>query len=182
MTRSPWISTSPWRGSASAPEGDTHGAPAPETTLARQGDGPLAFKSSDLPLAAGGDSTFVVDDIGAGLLLLNPSVDAVGRRALPRLTSGTRTLITEVRGGDVAGRFYCPGFRPNANPTAPRDSAPLLRWTPATDAIDTLTWVRIPVQLANGARTVGFGAGAVYVTKPVENGRYEVRKGRWSGR
>lgn|GEM_PF-3738368 len=174
----------------------------------------------------------------------------------------------------MAGRLYCTGFRSNANPTAPRDSAPLLRWTPATDAIDTLTWVRIPVQgmrrseanpdsminvrpdpfewrdvwsvapngrvvvvrgddyhvewydgydgapprvdqqgrvwiersrtsgtdlvtydlfdntgsavltvqLAIGARAVGFGAGAVYVTKPVENGRYEVTKGRWSGR
>ena len=297
---------------------------------AQRGDGPLAFKSSDLLVAAGGDSTVIVDDIGAGLLVLNPSVEVVGRRAFPRLTSGARTLITEVRGGDAAGRLYFTGFRPNANPTAARDSAPLLRWTPATDAIDTLTWIRIPVpgmrrseanpdsminvrpdpfewrdtwtvaptgrvfvvrgddfhgewydgatrvatgaaqnvprvavsaddiqrlrdqkftintpqgprtisaatgaqisavkpfvaegapprvdqqgrvwversrasgsglvtydlfdntgsavltvQLANGARTVGFGAGAVYVTKPVGNGRYEVTKGRWSGR
>lgn len=48
------------------------------------------------------------------------------------------------------------------------------------DLFDNTGNAVLTVPLANGARTVGFGAGAVYVTKPVENGRYEVTKGRGS--
>jgi hypothetical protein len=113
---------------------------------ARPGEGAREFQSSDFLLAAGGDSTLVVDDIGGSLLALDAAAQPVGKRTYRRPTSGTRTLLAEVRARDAAGRLYFTGFRPNATPTAPRDSAPLLRWTPTSDALDTLTWIRIPVQ------------------------------------
>lgn len=112
---------------------------------ARSGEGPLEFQSSDWLVAAGGDSTLIVDDVGANLLVLDASLRAVGKRPLRRVTSGTRTLLAEVRGSDALGRLYFTGIRPNITPGAPRDSVPLLRWAPTTDLIDTLTWIRVPV-------------------------------------
>ena len=111
---------------------------------ARQGEGPLEYGSSDLLLVAG-DSTLVVDDIGSSLLVLDPEARPVAKRGYRRPQRGERALVSEVRGSDRAGRLYFTGFRTGANPTSPRDSAPLLRWTKTTDAIDTVTWIRVPV-------------------------------------
>ena len=112
---------------------------------ATSGEGPLEYRSSDWLLGGASDSTIVVDDIGGSLLVLDASARAIGKRLIRRVASGTRTLVTEVRGGDAAGRLYFTGIRPNATPGAPRDSVPLLRWTPTTDVVDTLTWLRVPV-------------------------------------
>lgn len=112
---------------------------------AKKGDGTLDYQSSDMLLAVAGDSTWIVDDVGASLLLLDPSMRAISKRPHRREVSGTRTLMTEVRGIDAAGHLYFTGLRPNLVPRAPRDSVPLLRWAPTADVIDTLTWIRIPV-------------------------------------
>jgi hypothetical protein len=112
---------------------------------ARPGEGPLEYQSSDWLVAAATDSTLVVDDMGASLLVLDASARAVGKRPIRRVTSGTRTLMAEVRGSDAAGRLYFTGQRPNATPGASRDSVPLLRWAPTTDVVDTVTWIRVPV-------------------------------------
>jgi hypothetical protein len=45
------------------------------------------------------------------------------------------------------------------------------------DLFDAAGKAVLTVQLANSARTVGFGNGTLYVTKPAENGRYEIAKG-----
>ncbi len=110
-----------------------------------RGEGPTEFRSADFLLAAPGNATQLVDFESAALLEIDSSGTPVRKFPVRKLTSGTRTLSPEIRARDDAGRYYFSGLRPNATPGAPRDSAPLLRWTPSTDAIDTLTWIRIPV-------------------------------------
>ncbi len=110
-----------------------------------RGEGPTEFRSADFLLAAPGNATQVVDFEGVALLEIDPSGAAVRKFPVRKLTSGTRTLSPEIGARDNAGRYYFTGIRPNATPGAARDSAPLLRWTPTADAIDTLTWIRIPV-------------------------------------
>lgn len=105
----------------------------------------MEFRSADLLLAAPGNATQLVDFESVALLEIDSSGTPVRKFPVRKLTSGTRTLSPEIGARDDAGRYYFPGLRPNATPGAPRDSAPLLRWTPSTDAIDTLTWIRIPV-------------------------------------
>jgi hypothetical protein len=110
-----------------------------------RGEGPTEYRSADFLLAAPGNTTQVVDFESVALLEIDPSGAPVRKIPVRKLTSGTRTLSPEIGGRDDAGRYYFTGIRPNATPGAPRDSSPLLRWTPSTDAIDTLTWIRIPV-------------------------------------
>lgn len=113
--------------------------------VASRGEGPTQFRSADFLLAAPGNATQVVDFEGVALLEIDPSGAPVAKTPVRKLTSGTRTLSPEIGARDNAGRYYFTGLRPNATPGAARDSSPLLRWTPSSDVIDTLTWIRIPV-------------------------------------
>lgn len=111
-------------------------------TLGRTGAGPQEYAQPDAVYALNGDTTLLVDLGNARLTVVAP--DGTFLRTIPmsqRTTSGA-LVVTLPRGVDQAGRLY---FRAEVQPRGMSpDSTALLRFDPATRALDTLTQLKVP--------------------------------------
>ena len=117
------------------------------TTIGRKGAGPNEYLVPDRPLPGIGDTLFVAD-LGQNRFL---RVTSDGRVAGSFAFPAAAGIGGQFRGADRQGRFYYLGSRYAESGAGPRrarspndafagasDSAPLLRWDPAKNRIDTL--------------------------------------------
>lgn len=116
------------------------------TKIGREGQGPgeYAFPINVLPLP--GDTTLIVDPAQRRFVKVAPDGKAVGLVSFPEGAGG----MGNMRGTDAQGRVYL-----QASPFGARlpgegrltrelpDSAPILRWHPASGRIDTLAKVKL---------------------------------------
>lgn len=118
------------------------------TTVGRNGQGPGEYQFPGELLALAGDTTLLVDRVGRRLLVIG-SDGKVGRTIpFPDQLSG----FPEARGADRMGRLYFQGSPFRGGPGAGGaeiggempDSAPILRWDRARNAIDTVGRVKLP--------------------------------------
>ena len=106
--------------------------------LSRQGGGPNEYRMPRAFFAFAGDSTLLWDLGRRQFLVLDPGGNVVRAFAL------AGALVSFVpRGADERGRVYLESRRLAPTP-GQRDSAAVVRWTPATGGVDTLLWVAAP--------------------------------------
>jgi hypothetical protein len=143
------------------------------TTIGRKGAGPNEYMVPDRPLPGIGDTLFVAD-MGQNRFL---RVTADGRVAGSFAFPAAAGMGGQFRGADRQGCFYYLGSRYAESGGGPRrtrsandafagaaDSAPLLRWDPAKNRIDTLARLRMP-PLAKPA-TGGSSGHQVMMSRP----------------
>ena len=127
--------------------------------IGRAGSGPAEYKSPQLLLPLGGDSTLVVDPGNVRLLQIGP--DAKPARtvsdAWPLADGRPGTRLP--RGIDARGRGYQPGRAANGRPetgVVQADSSALVRFARGSTVEDTLGYIhlsprKIDIAQANGA-------------------------------
>lgn len=111
-------------------------------TVGRAGPGPGEYKSPDLlyPLPAGG--TLLVD-LGNARLSSLTTAGAVQRSwSIARGEPGRGGIMIVPQGVDQHGAVYTQAGAQLGGGSS--DSASVIRWTPATDAIDTVARVKLP--------------------------------------
>ncbi len=114
------------------------------TKIGREGQGPGEYAFPVNVLALPGDTTLIVDPAQRRFVKVAPDGKAVGLVSFPEGAGG----MGNMRGTDAQGRVYL-----QANPFGSRalgemrempDSAPILRWNPANNRIDTIVKVKLP--------------------------------------
>ncbi len=133
--------------------------------LGRQGRGPGEYEMPAGLFALPGDSTLMMDRLNRRLTVLLPD-GRLSTSTIPlRLPSG---LPMFPRGVDRQGRIYfdVAGIQmPGLEEAASTGRAPLLRWDPATDALDTLGYVwfpPMPGSIGPGEMRVSIGGTGPY--------------------
>lgn len=132
--------------------------------IGRIGQGPGEYQMPGDLFALPGDSTLLLDFANRRLTVIDPAGRLV--RSMPlRHSSGA---IVRPGGTDARGRIYFDQMGmvqveegPGGRATDIQDTAPLLRWDPATDAIDTLAALARPAPGAMRAAVGRGGFGAV---------------------
>ena len=113
------------------------------TRVSRVGSGPAEYRRVMQLIAHRGDTTYAYDVMNARFLVIDPRGAAATTVPLRDASGGLPVGPMAVRGYDQRGRLYYQGmnFRMGKDGPAFGDTAPLLRLTGATKAIDTLAWV-----------------------------------------
>lgn len=132
------------------------------TEIGRPGDGPGEYGMPGPLFAAAADSTYMLDMGNRRLLVITPSGRITSNTIPLRHPSGIPIFP---RGADVQGRVYFDlgGIAmPGLEEAARTGRAPLLRWDPGSERLDTLGSVGFPpMQPAGpGEVRVTIGAGA----------------------
>jgi hypothetical protein len=133
--------------------------------LGRQGQGPGEYEMPGGLFGLPGDTTLMLDRLNRRLTMVLPD-GRLSTSTIPlRMPSGMPMFP---RGVDHEGRIYfdLAGIQmPGLEETAASGRAPLLRWHPATDAIDTLGVVAfppLPGRLGPGEMRVSIGGSGPY--------------------
>ena len=126
--------------------------------IGRTGSGPGEYKSPQLLLPVGSDTTLVLDPGNARLLEIAPNAKPMRAVSdawpLPDGRPGTRLA----RGIDARGRGYLPGRAANMRPQSgvvEADSAALLRFARGAAAEDTLGYIHLSPRKIDIAQTNG---------------------------
>lgn len=130
--------------------------------IGRQGDGPGEYGMPGALFAAGGDTTYMLDMGNRRMLVITPDARIASATIPLRHPSGIPILP---RGVDARGRVYfdLAGIAmPGLEEAARTGRAPLLRWDPATGALDTLATVGFPpmAPAGPGEMRISIGGGA----------------------
>lgn len=133
--------------------------------LGRQGQGPGEYEMPAGLFAIAGDSTLMMDRLNRRLTVVLPD-GRLSTSTIPlRLPTG---LPVFPRGTDRQGRIYfdLAGIQmPGLEEAASSGRAPLLRWDPATGAVDTLGYVSFPPMpgsIGPGEMRVSIGGSGPY--------------------
>jgi hypothetical protein len=113
------------------------------TPIGRQGEGPGEFGMPGALYAARGDTTYMMDMGNRRLLVVTPS--GISSATIQLQHPAGWPVIP--RGVDAEGRIYfdLAGIQmASLNEVAASGRAPVLRWDPATNRTDTLTFVAFP--------------------------------------
>jgi hypothetical protein len=133
--------------------------------LGRQGQGPGEYEMPGGLFGLPGDTTLMLDRLNRRLTVVLPD-GRLSTSTIPlRMPSGMPMFP---RGVDREGRIYfdLAGIQmPGLEETAASGLAPLLRWNPATDIVDTLGTVSfppLPGRLGPGEMRVSIGGSGPY--------------------
>lgn len=160
------------------------------TRVSRVGSGPAEYRRVMQLIAHRADTTYAYDVMNARFLVIDPRGAATTTVSLRDAAGGLPVGPMAVRGYDARGRLYYQGinFRMGKDGPAFADTAPLLRLTGATKAIDTLAWVRIGMPRVNMSGDMQKGGGSVRLGMPafpvvdewgiMPDGRVAVLRGR----
>lgn len=115
--------------------------------IGREGQGPDEYRMPGRLFPLPGDSTLLVDFGNRRLTVIDPA----GRLVRSAPMAGSGGAMIRAQATDAAGRVYFDQFgmvQVETGPTGQHvvlpDTVPLLRWDPATDALDTLAFLRGP--------------------------------------
>jgi len=134
------------------------------TPVGRQGEGPGEFGMPGPLYAGAGDTTYMMDMGNRRLLVITPD-GKISSSTVPLFHRSGWPILP--RGVDAKGRIYFDlgGIAmPGLNDMAASGRAPLIRWDPAADRMDTLAYVQFPPQPAAGPGQVrvSIGGGGPY--------------------
>lgn len=132
------------------------------TPVGRQGDGPGEFGMPGPLYAGGGDTTYMLDMGNRRMLVLLPDGSIASSTVSLQHPSGVPVFP---RGMDARGRIYFDlgGIAmPGLEELARTGQAPILRWDPASDRVDTLGMVGFPPMepAGPGEVRISIGGGA----------------------
>lgn len=132
------------------------------TPIGRQGDGPGEFGMPGPLFAAAGDTTYMLDMGNRRMLVLLPDGSISSSTVSLQHPSGVPVFP---RGVDAQGRIYFDlgGIAmPGLEDLMRSGKAPILRWDPASDRVDTLGMVGVPPMdpVGPGEVRVSIGGGA----------------------
>jgi hypothetical protein len=127
--------------------------------IGRTGSGPGEYKSPQLLLPAGRDTTLVVDPGNARLLEIGPNAKPTRAVSDAWPLADGRPGTRLARGIDAKGRGYLPGRATNARPESgvvQADSSALVRFSRGSTSEDTLGYIhlsprKIDIAQSNGA-------------------------------
>jgi hypothetical protein len=112
--------------------------------LGRQGRGPGEYEMPGGLFALSGDSTMLIDRLNRRMTVVLPDGELSTNTIPMRLPAGIPIFP---RGADANGRIYfdlAGIMMPGLEDAASSGRAPLLRWDPRTEAVDTLGTVTFP--------------------------------------
>jgi hypothetical protein len=113
------------------------------TKIGREGQGPGEYAFPVGVLALPADTTLIVDPAQRRFVKVAPDGKAVALVSFPEGAGG----MGNMRGTDAQGRVYLqanPFGRALGEAREMPDSAPILRWNPANDRIDTIARIKLP--------------------------------------
>ncbi|HEX9692048.1 MAG TPA: hypothetical protein VGA22_08115 [Gemmatimonadales bacterium] len=131
--------------------------------IGREGEGPGEYGMPSGLFAVGGDTTYMMDGLTRRINVVLPNGTISSSTIPSRLPSGVPIFP---RGADARGRIYFDLggiMMPGMEEYAASGRAPLLRWTPGTETVDTVGFVHFPPMPGTarpGEVRVSIGGGA----------------------
>jgi hypothetical protein len=136
------------------------------TPIGREGQGPGEYGFPTDLLALPGDTTLLVDRVNRRFLTILPNGKTGESISFP-VEAGRG--LTDPRGVDRNGRIYFQGS-PLGGTIAPgqptADSVPLLRWDRKRNAVDTVTYVKVPSLSMNVSGSAGAAQTVMFRAQP----------------